>query len=320
MAEPSPSVPRSSVPAAAASPTAAGTTVWTIQALLNWTSDYLARKGIESPRTEAQLLLAHVLGCKRVDLLVRYDEVPDESQRSRYRELIQRRVAGWPTAYLIGSRDFYLLTFEVNPAVLIPRPDTETLVLEALNWLKPMTNPRIWDVGTGSGCIAISIAHQKKDAQVTASDISPDALAVAQRNAQRHGVAPRMRFLCGDLTQPLPAGETFDLIVSNPPYVAEAEFAQLAPEVRDHEPRIALDGGPDGLLFYRRLAQEVTPFLRPGGRLLLEIGAGQEQAVRRIFSDHPDWQLGPTFKDMAGRPRVVTVLRQGPANGSPASC
>jgi release factor glutamine methyltransferase len=300
MADPSPAV---------SSSTSGTPTVWTIQALLNWTTDYFIRKGIESPRTEAQLLLAHVLGCKRLDLLVRYNEVPTETQRGQYRELIQRRVSGWPTAYLIGSRDFYLLNFEVTPAVLIPRPDTETLVLEALNLLKSMVAPRVWDIGTGSGCIAISITHQKKDAQVTATDISPDALAVAQRNAQRHGVAERIRWLCGDLAAPLPTGEHFDLIVSNPPYIAHGEFASLAVEIRDHEPRLALDGGADGLAFYRRIAREVGPYLVPGGRMLLEIGANQEAAVRGIFGDYPHWRMEATFKDMGGRPRVVMVQR-----------
>lgn len=301
---------RVSTSASTPTPATSGETTWTIQALLNWTTDYLQRKGIESPRTEAQILLAYVLGCKRVDLLVRYDEVPTEAQRRQYRELIQRRVAGWPTAYLVGSRDFYLLNFEVTPAVLIPRPDTETLVLEALKLLKPMKAPRVWDIGTGSGCIAISIAHQKKDALVTASDISPDALEVAQRNAQRHGVAERIRFLCGDLAAPVPTGEVFDLIVSNPPYIAQGELAHLAPEVRDHEPRIALDGGADGLAFYRRLAMSMAPYLIEGGYLLLEIGAGQKDAVQNIFAEFPHWQIGPTFKDMAGRIRVVSFRRQ----------
>src|SRR4029078_11083964 len=135
-------------------------TVWTIKALLAWTTDFLAKKGIESPRLEAQILLAHVLKCNKVDLLVRYDEQPAEPERQRFRELIHRRVAGWPVAYLVGTRDFYLLSFEVSPAVLIPRPETETLVLEALGYLKPLTAPIILDLGTGSGCIAVSIAHQ----------------------------------------------------------------------------------------------------------------------------------------------------------------
>ncbi len=289
----------------------AGGTVWTIQALLQWTTEYLARKGIEQPRTEAQLLLAAVLGCKRIDLLVRYQEVPTEAERARYRELIQRRVAGWPTAYLVGNRDFYLLNFEVTPAVLIPRPETETLVLRALDLLRPLVRPAVLDLGTGSGCIAVSIAHQKKDAQVTATDISPDALAVARRNAERHGVADRLRFLQGDLFAAVPPGETFHLIASNPPYVASSEWASLPIEIREHEPRLALDGGSDGLAFYRRIAAQAAPYLLPGGHLLLEIGFGQNDAVRAILEQHPQWELQPTVPDMAGRPRVVVARRKG---------
>jgi release factor glutamine methyltransferase len=282
-------------------------TVWTIQALLGWTTNYLAQKGIENPRAEAQILLAHVLNCKKIDLVVRYDEVPSETERARFRELIQRRVAGWPVAYLVGSRDFYLLTFEVSPAVLIPRPDTETLVVEALAFLKPLTNPTVLDLGTGSGCIAVSIAHQKKDARVVAIDISPDALEIARRNAVRHRVADRITFLHGDLFTPLPPGSTFDLIVSNPPYIAAHEFAGLAPDVRDHEPRAALDGGPDGLTFYRRIAAGVGLVLRPSGKLLVEIGATQDTDVRAILGSQPELEVGPTIKDLAGHPRVVAA-------------
>jgi release factor glutamine methyltransferase len=284
-------------------------TVWTIKALLAWTADYLASKGIESPRAEAQILLAHVLKCNKVDLLVRYEEQPSEAERARFRELIHRRVAGWPVAYLVGTRDFYLLSFEVSPAVLIPRPETETLVLEALAFLKPMKAPTILDIGTGSGCIAVSIAHQKMDARVTAVDVSPDALAVAKRNAAKHGVAERIEFLQGDLFASLSAGSTFDLIVSNPPYIAHGEFASLAPDVRDHEPRIALDGGSDGLAFYRRIASGVGPFLKPGGRLLMEIGYTQDEAVRTILAARPELELGPTLKDLAGHSRVVAAKR-----------
>jgi release factor glutamine methyltransferase len=285
-------------------------TVWTIKALLAWTTDFLAKKGIENPRAEAQILLAHVLKCKKIDLVVRYDEQPEEADRTRFRELIQRRVAGWPVAYLVGTRDFYSLTFEVNPAVLIPRPDTETLVLEALTLLKPLAAPAVLDIGTGSGCIAVTIAHEKKDAQVTATDVSPDALDVARRNAGRHGVAERVTFRQGDLFAALPAGSAFDLVVSNPPYIAQAEFAGLAPDVRDHEPRVALDGGPDGLAFYRRLAAGVAPFLKPGGRVLLEIGATQEAAVRALLTERPELEVGPTLKDMAGHPRVVSARKR----------
>ncbi len=291
------------------SPVTPNPTVWTIKALLAWTTDYLAKKGIENPRTDAQLLLAHVLGCKKVDLLVNYDQQPAEADRSRFKELIQRRIGGWPVAYLVGARDFYSLTFAVTPAVLIPRPDTETLVLEALTILKPLKEPTVLELGTGSGCIAVSIAHQKKDARVIAGDISPDALDVARQNANRNGVADRITFVQGDLFAPVPAGSVFDLVVSNPPYIAHNEFPSLPADVRDHEPRVALDGGPDGLTYYRRIAAEVAPFLKPGGHLLLEIGSTQDADVRAILAEQPALAVGPTLKDLAGHHRVVTARK-----------
>lgn len=292
-------------PAAPSTPT-----IWTIKALLDWTTDFLAKKGPApaSARLEAQILLAYVLKCKKVDLLVRYDEQPSEADRGAFRELIKRRVDGWPVAYLVGFREFYMLPFEVTPAVLIPRPETETLVVEAIRLLKP--GATVLDLGTGSGCISISIAHQKKDTRVTTVDISPDALDVARRNADRHGVANRITFLQGDLFAPVPRDATFDVVVSNPPYVTPAELATLAPDVRDHEPRLALDGGPDGLAFYRRIAAGVGPFLKPGGSLLVEIGATQEEAVRGLFGERPELEVGKTLKDAAGLPRVVTARRR----------
>jgi release factor glutamine methyltransferase len=287
-------------------------TVWTIKALLDWTTDFLAKKGPDpkAARLEAQILLAHVLGCKKIDLMVRYDEQPAEADRTAYRELIKRRVDAWPVAYLVGFREFHLLPFEVTPAVLIPRPETETLVAEADRLLKPLTAPTILDLGTGSGCIAVSLAHGKKDARVTAVDISPDALDVAKRNAEKHAVDDRVTFLPGDLFGPVPAGTAFDLVVSNPPYVTPAELATLAPDVRDHEPRLALDGGPDGLAFYRRIAAEAGPFLKPGGWLLVEIGATQDEAVRGIFAERPELELGRTLRDAGGRPRVVCAKKK----------
>lgn len=284
--------------------------VWTIKELLTWTTDFLKSKGNDAAKWEAEILLAHVLNCKRVDLFVRFAEQPSESDRAKFRELIHRRVAGCPVAYLVGSREFYLLNFDVSPAALIPRPDTETLVLEALKRLKPLAAPDVLDIGTGSGCIAVSLAHQKKDARVTATDISPDALEVAKRNAAKHSVADRMTFLQGDLFAPLPAGATFDLIASNPPYIAQSEFASLSPDVRDHEPRLALDGGPDGLALYRRIANDAVPFLKPGGSLLLEIGYTQDEAVRGLLAERAELEVGATLKDMGGHARVVTAKRK----------
>ena len=278
--------------------------VWSIRRLLEWTEGYLRQKGIENPRLEAQLLLAHTLGCSRTELYMRADEPIAEEPRKKFKELIRRRTEGCPVAYLVGQREFHLLSFEVSPAVLIPRPETETLLEECLRLIKGAEAPRVLDVGTGSGCIAISVAHKNKAARVTAIDVSPEALTVAKRNAEKHGLAERVRFLEGDLFAPVPAGERFDVIVSNPPYVGQDEFPALAKDVRDHEPRLALDGGPDGLAVYRRLIAEAPAYLEPGGWLLVEIGATQEAAVRGLFEQN-GLAVERTLKDLAGHPRVM---------------
>jgi release factor glutamine methyltransferase len=284
---------------------------WTINELIAWTTQYFASQGIESPRLEAQILLAHVLNCSRIDLVARSHEVPRAEERARFREFIRRRVEHWPVAYLVGHREFYLLPFAVSPAVLIPRPDTETLVLAALDFLKGKPAPTVLDLGTGSGCIAVSIAHQCKAATITATDISPDALAIAEQNAQTHGVAPQIRFLIGDLFEPFTTSSVrYDLIVSNPPYIPRSELANLPAEVRDHEPRVALDGGQDGLVYYRRITAEAANFLVPGGMLLLEIGWNQNDAVREFIAEQKALELGPTIKDKAGRYRVVQARRR----------
>ncbi|HUR52615.1 MAG TPA: peptide chain release factor N(5)-glutamine methyltransferase [Gemmataceae bacterium] len=290
-------------------PDPAPPTVWTIKELLRWTIDFLTKKGFPSPRLDAEVLLAHVLKCKRIDLIANSDETPADADRTAFRELIKRRVDHWPVAYLVGSKEFYLLKFEVSPAVLIPRPETETLVLEADRLLKPLAAPTVLDLCTGSGCIAVVLAHQRKAARVTAVDISPDALDVAKRNAATHTVADRVTFLSGDLFGPVPA-TPFDLVVSNPPYVTPAELAALTPDVRDHEPRLALDGGPDGLAFYRRIATGVGPFLKPGGSVLVEIGHTQDEAVRALFAAQPELELGATIKDAMRLPRVVCAKRR----------
>lgn len=283
-------------------------TTWTIKALLAWTADHFAKKGLDSPRLDAELLLAHVLNCKRIDLIVRYDEQPNDSQRATFRELLQKRLERCPTAYLVGTREFYLLPFEVNSAVLIPRPDTETLVDVAMEFLKKRPAPAVLDIGTGSGCIAVCLAHMAKAATVTAVDVSPDAVAVAQRNAKRNDVADRVTLKVGNLFAPVEPGSTFDLIVSNPPYIPPSELETLMPEVKDHEPRIALDGGTDGLSFYRRLTAECLGWLKPNGMLAVEIGHTQDGAVRELF-ESSGLKAVKLIKDRAGRPRVVAGLR-----------
>lgn len=280
---------------------------WTVRRLLAWTEEFLRKKGVEAARLEAQILLAHALGCPKIDLYVRYEEEPPEEKRTAFREMIRQRAEGMPVAYLVGYREFYSLPFAVTPAVLIPRPETETLVMEGLKVLQPLAEPRVLDVGTGSGCIAVTLSARHKTAQVVAVDASPEALAVASRNAARHQVTDRVGFRQGDLFGPV-AGETFDLVVSNPPYIAQSEFPALDRGVRDFEPRAALDGGPDGLDFFRRIAAEVVNYLKPGGTVLVEVGATQAEAVRDLFG--AQLEVGKTFPDSAGRPRVVSAKRR----------
>jgi release factor glutamine methyltransferase len=281
---------------------------WTIKSLIQWTTQYLSEKKIDSPRLEAELLLAHALKCKRIDLMVRFHEEPTAAEKAEYKELVRRRAEHWPTAYLIGSREFFLLKFEVNPAVLIPRPDTETLVLTALESLKSKPGSRVLELGTGSGCIAVSLAVKSPQASFVAVDLSPDALELAKKNAAAHNVASRIDFRLGDLFAPV-AGEMFDTIVSNPPYVTVAEWQNLAEEVRDHEPRLALDGGPDGLAFYRRIAGDCHQFLHPGGEAIVEIGETQQEAVASLFAANPAMKFEKCLKDGAGRPRVVIARK-----------
>jgi release factor glutamine methyltransferase len=279
-------------------------TVWTVRDLITWTAKHFAAKGIDDPAKEARLLLAHALGCRPIEVLTRYDDPPTDAERLRFRELVKRRADGCPVAYLIGTKDFYLLTFEVTADVLIPRPDTETLVQTGLDFLKGKPTPAVLDLGTGSGCVAVSIAHKVKAARVTAVDVSAAAAAVAARNAEKHGVGDRVTVLVGDLFAPLPADARFDLIVSNPPYIAASEIDTLEIGVRQFEPRLALDGGADGLDFYRRLAAGAAGWLKPGGHLMAEVGWTQDEAVRELFAA-AGWVPLPSVKDQEGRWRVV---------------
>jgi release factor glutamine methyltransferase len=289
---------------------------WTIGRLLEWTTQYLAQKGIESPRLETQVLLAHALDCKRIDLYARFEELAPEEGRKQFRELIRKRLEGCPVAYLVGRKEFFALEFEVNPAVLIPRPDTECLVDDCLRLLRDRTGPRVLDVGTGSGCLAVAVAWKHKTAQVTAIDINPEALAVASRNASKHGVGDRIRFLEGDLYGPLPAEERFDLILSNPPYIRRADLATLPASVRDYEPRLALDGGADGFAVFDRLLAGAGDHLTPCGSLMVEIGSDQETEARRRVQARPGFELAPTIKDSEGRSRVLRARWQPAGSGS----
>jgi release factor glutamine methyltransferase len=278
---------------------------WTVGRLLDWTGKYLSDKGSESPRLDTEVLLAHSLGCKRIELYTRHDEeVPDEG-RQRFKALIRQRIEGCPVAYLVGRKEFYSLELEVNRSVLIPRPDTETVVDECLQLAKEMPQPSVLDIGTGSGCLAVAVAKYCKQARVTAIDIDGEALRLAARNATKHGVAERVKFLEGDLFAPLPEGENFDFVLSNPPYIPRGDIAGLAVGVRDYEPHRALDGGPNGLEVLTRLVQEAPVWLRPGGYLIVEIGAPQEAPARGQIEARKGFELAKTVFDSAGHPRVV---------------
>lgn len=269
-------------------------------------ADYLGRHGSPSARLDAELLLAHVLGFTRLDLYVQFDRPLMEKELAPFRDLLRRRARGEPVAYLVGEREFWSRPFGVNPSTLIPRPETELLVETALEALADGEPGWVVDVGTGSGAIAVTLALEAPSRPVAAVDVSADALDVARANARRHGVEDAITWLEGDLLAPVVAARCAPLagVVSNPPYVATADWEQLDPTVRDYEPRLALDGGEDGLRIIARLIAESATHLAPGGFLALEIGAGQQAGVAQLLAeagfDHVQWRL-----DGAGHPRVA---------------
>ena len=291
-----------------------GADVWTVQRLLAWTRGYFERAGLDQPRLCAELLLAHALGCRKIDLYTRFDAVPTEQQRARFRELIRAAAKGTPIAYLIGRKEFYSLEFEVTPAVLIPRPETELLVERVISFCRRQDRPswNILDVGTGSGCIAVAISKNFSDARVIATDISAGALEVAARNVEKHQLHERIELLQGDLFEPLVRQldvTEFDLIVCNPPYVSSAEYETLARNVRDYEPESALLAGADGLDIYRRLIEKVDQFLKPSAALMLEIGYAQGPAVRELLERTGAFPEIKIEKDSHDNDRVVTARK-----------
>jgi len=273
---------------------------WTILKILQWTADYLSGKQIAAARLEAELLLAATLDLDRVGLYVNFERPLDPAELSAFREKVRRRAQREPVQYILGETEFWSLTFKVSSAVLVPRADTEVLVEEALTRIEGVA--RILDVGTGSGVIAVALAHEKPEIMVTALDCNKETLDVARDNVRRNGVAQRVSCLIGDLAK-LPCGP-FDVMVSNPPYIPTGEWAKLMPEVRDYEPRQALDGGVDGLDAYRHLAIQAPQILVPGGWLLVEVGVGQAGEVSALFKAAGLIEIGHR-KDYAGIPRVV---------------
>jgi release factor glutamine methyltransferase len=290
---------------------------WTVLDLLRWTTQHFAERGIETPRLDAECLLAFALDCDRLRLYVDYEKPVEEAERARFRELVRERGGDRvPVALLTGRREFWSLPLRVSRDVLVPRPETETLVATALE-LVPDRDAEIavLDVGTGSGAIALALASERAKARITATDVSAAALAVARENADALGLSDRVRFLEGSLFEPflmtggLRGGERFDLVVSNPPYVAERDAAGLPPELR-HEPASALFAGPDGTDVLRAIAAGVGDVLAPGGAVLVELDPRQAGAMSAWLREAGLVAIG-VHRDVAGRQRVVSARKDG---------
>ena len=304
-------VPLDSERAFSTSAKGADASEWTILELLRWTTQYFEGKGIASARLDAECLLADALGCERLRLYIDYEKPLVAEERQRFREQVRRRAQERiPVAYLLGSKEFWSLPLEVSPDVLVPRPETETLVSAAVEFLSDASREyRVLDVGTGSGCVALAIASACPNVQLTATDISPAALEVAERNAEVLGLSERVHFVAGDLFDPL-AGERFDVIVSNPPYIALPEAPTLPPEL-DHEPDLALFGGDDGLRVIYRLITGAGAHLEPEGALGIEIDPRQVEPVT-AYLQQVGFQSVTGHRDLARDLRVVVGLWGSP--------
>jgi release factor glutamine methyltransferase len=289
------------------------TDTWTIGRLLTWTTDYLDGRGSDTPRLDAELLLAAARNCERIELYAAYQEDADDETRKKFRELVQQRADGTPVAYLLGHREFYSLAFHVTPDVLIPRPETEFVVVELLDQAMQQANDhqplQIADVGTGSGILAICAAKHVPGCHVVAIDICPRALDVARKNAAAHGVEDQIEFVEGDLLDATESPAQFDFIISNPPYVGETEIDLLARETRDHEPRIALMAGPAGTDVIARLVPQAADRLVAGGRLIMEISPMIEDQVRQLITVCGRFEQPRLIKDLAQLPRVISCQR-----------
>jgi release factor glutamine methyltransferase len=279
---------------------------WTIGTLLQWTKQYFRDKGVDNPRLDADVLLSSLLGKDRLYLYVHFDQPMEQEELVAFRDRVRRRAARVPVAYITGRREFMGLEFQVSPAVLIPRPDTEILVEAAIERLRDIQDGLILDVGCGSGAVLVGTLSRAAGCRGVGVDISPPALKVAMTNAERLLETGRARFVQADLFPTEP--NLYDAILSNPPYITTAEMAELAPEVRQ-EPELALCGGEDGLDFYRRLTAGAHPYLKPGGFMAFEVGAGQAAAVAALATES-GWRTETVIPDYAGIDRVVVLRRE----------
>lgn len=285
------------------------TAEWTILKLLDWTTAYFTEHGIPNPRLDGELLLGDVLNLRRIDLYLNFEKPVAPADLARFKSLVQRRARREPLQYIQGYVDFFGRRFSVAPDVLIPRPETEQLVVRALEWLDAHPqSTQVLDFGAGSGCIAVTLALERPALQVTAVDVSEVALEVARKNAE--GLGAKVNFAKSVFFPPHPGEGGFDLLISNPPYIPNIEIASLQPEVANHEPRLALDGGKDGLAFYRKLLLDAPSLLKPGGALAFEIGLNQRSAIEEIASSVDQWHMAKCYKDLAGVERVLIFERK----------
>jgi release factor glutamine methyltransferase len=286
--------------------------VWTINRLLTWTADYFKKQQIEQPRLEAEVLLGHALGCERIQLYTRFGEIVPDDQRVRFREFVKQRVSGMPVAYVVGKKEFYSLPLSVTRDTLIPRPETEHLVIAVLDAIKatPQAAPhQVVDVGTGSGAVALAVAKHAKTAHVLAIDQSPGALEVARQNAASLGLS-QVQFAPGDLLSGVEAKPRFFAVAANLPYVSESEFAQLDKSVKDFEPTSALVSGPEGTELIARLIPQAAERLVPGGLLALELSPMIAARVMDLVNADGRFEPAAVIKDLAGHQRIVTARRK----------
>ena len=289
---------------------------WTVLRLLEWTTDYFKKRGAASPRLDAEVLLAEARGCSRIELYTAFNSEPSAEVREAYREMVRRRAEGTPVAYLVGHKEFYSVDLRVTEATLIPRPETEHVVIEALDRAKELRAAdiqktlRIADIGTGTGAIAIAIAKNLPQCKLFAIDASPPALEIARYNVQKLELDQRIDLRLGDLLAPLADEPPLDIICSNPPYVSAAEYEQLSPEVRNFEPQSALVAGPDGTEIIARLIDEAHPRLVSGGSLIIEYSPMISQAVVGLIQQHGGYEEPRLIKDLAGLQRVVSVKKR----------
>lgn len=310
----------------AESPPPAPPEAWTVRRVLEWTTGHLKKHGSDTARLDAEILLAHARGCQRIQLYTAYDEPLADAVRATMRDLVQRRAQAEPVAYLVGHREFFSLNFRVTRDVLIPRPDTETLVIEIIEGVKTLVaastssgqtagTVRVLDLCTGSGCVAIAVAKNcqmtKLNVNVVATDISAAALNIARENAAANKIDDRVEFFEGDLFAPLATAAKFDIIAGNPPYISSAEIDTLDAEVAKHEPRLALDGGPTGLSVFERLIAAAPQHAAPGALFLMEISPEQTEPLQQMLTAHGGYSDVTVRKDLAGRPRVIRARITG---------